>query len=154
MNVTTKKIRDIEALWMLKVLRIEELPTWAESILSSGCDNEDIVQLAICSPNEIENIMMLFSKILKSEGGGSMSEIEALRRYAKLISAAILENEISPDKGAHLLWDATITAKQKNFHELDPFIYAASEMDSRPMDRDFFEKAILQEAKKWAEIGD
>jgi len=37
-----------------------------------------------------------------------------------------------------------------NFHGADTFIYAASEYEDRPEDRDFFVSAIVKEAHRWA----
>jgi hypothetical protein len=38
----------------------------------------------------------------------------------------------------------------QSFHELDPFIYAESEYESRPEDRDHFTREIREEAARWA----
>lgn len=39
------------------------------------------------------------------------------------------------------------------FHELDPFIYAESEAEDRPSDREFFRTAIVNEATRWVRTG-
>lgn len=139
-----------ESMWVLGLLRPNELPDLAIAALSLGVESEAILQLAICSPEDTDESLQLFRQILKDGGGGKMSNVEALRHYAKKISASILSAEISPFDGARLIWEATINSKEREFHELDGFIYAASEMGDRPEDKIFFENAIRNEAKRWS----
>lgn len=140
---------DLESKWLLGFLHIEELPDIAANALANGFDSESILKLAICSKGEIEEIERLFKQVLKENGGGTMSKVDALRHYAKQISASILTKEMSPLKGAIFIWNATLNAQIPNFHELDCFIYAASEIEDRPSDKEFFESAIIEEAKRW-----
>src|SRR6266699_2922699 len=77
-------------------------------------------------------------------GKRRMLKTDALRRYAKQISTSILTTEVSPFDGAKLIWRATLKAGVQGFHELDGFIYAASEMEDRPKEKGFFEKAIKE----------
>lgn len=142
-------LKQAEALWVLGLLRVENLPEWASSVLSSEIEDKGVLQLAISSPNDDLDLGMLFESILKANGCGDMSYVDALRLYAKQISKSILSEKLSPINGANLIWHATIKAKQQGFHELDPFIYAASEMEDRPADKEFFENAIRAEAKLW-----
>ncbi|WP_061540200.1 hypothetical protein [Collimonas fungivorans] len=145
----TFDLLQIEAMWVLGMLPSAELPKLARSALTDGFESEVILQLAICSPNETEQIQKFFKQILKNGGGGAMSKIEALRHYAKQISSSILSDKISPLDGANLIWRATINAQDREFHELDSFIYAASEMEERPDDKQFFDNAIREEAQRW-----
>jgi hypothetical protein len=68
----------------------------------------------------------------------------------KAVSDSILAGEISPLEGAKRIWNATLAVNPHGWHELDAFIYAASEADSRPEDQEFFEKAIVEEARRWS----
>lgn len=152
MKKLNQYLKEAEALWMLGLLRVENLPEWASSILSSGIETEEVLQLAISLPNGDQDLGSLFENILKTNGRGDMSQVDALRLYAKQISKSILSEKISPINGANLIWDATLKAKQQGFHELDPFIYAASEMADRPADKELFENAIRAEAKIWGKL--
>ncbi|NDP58212.1 MAG: hypothetical protein GZ090_02510 [Oxalobacteraceae bacterium] len=145
----TFNLSQLEAMWVLGLLLGEELPEHAASALEEGFDSEAILQLSICSPNEAEQIHQLFERILAEGGGGKMSKVDALKHYAKQISTSILSDKISPLEGAKLIWRATINSQEREFHELDSFIYAASEMEDRPEDKEFFEKAIREEAQRW-----
>jgi len=80
-----------------------------------------------------------------------MLKTDALRKYAKQIATSILTSEVSPLEGARLIWRATLKAGVQGFRELDGFIYAASELEDRPQDKELFEKAITEEAKRWSE---
>ena len=79
-----------------------------------------------------------------------MEPTDALKRYAKVVSTSILAAETPPLDGARRIWRATLYVGAHGWHDLDAFIYAASEAESRPEDRQFFEAAILKEARKWA----
>lgn len=147
----TYNLTQAESMWVLGLLRTDELPKLAATALAQGIESESILQLAICSPNDTKEAQQLFKQILQDAGGGRMSKIDALRHYARQISALILSADISPLDGARLIWGATINAKERGFHDLDGFIYAASEMEDRPEDKDFFENEILGEARRWAE---
>jgi len=151
MTVLSKYLTETEPLWVLGMLRPDKLPEWAASVLSAGIETEDILQLAVCSPNDHDCIRSLFEKILRSEGTEKMTIVDALKRYAAQVSRSILSENMSPREGARLIWDATLKARLPGFHELDPFIYAASEMDDRPLDKALFERAIRAEAKRWVE---
>lgn len=83
-----------------------------------------------------------------------LSEIDmkALERYASGISKLILAKAIKPLEGARLIWRATVRYRREGYHALDPFIYAESEAEDRPKEKEFFEKAIIEEAKTWASL--
>ncbi len=82
---------------------------------------------------------------------GSFASIAALEHYASGIARQILAQAMEPLHGATLIWNATLTYERKGYHALDSFIYAASEAQDRPEDKAFFEKAVLAEAKLWAD---
>ena len=145
----TFNIVQAESMWLLGLLRNEELPDLAIDAISKGYESESTLQLAVCAKDDSEEIERLFRQMLVEGGGGGMSKIDALKHYAKQISSSILSEKTPPLEGARLIWDATLNAQVNNFHDLDSFIYAASEMEDRPSDKAFFEKAIIDEAKRW-----
>lgn len=141
-----------EALWVLALLPTEEIPALASDWLAQGLESQSLVELAICSPDESEDIRRRYNLVLSEFGCGGMSQTEALKRYAKYVSGSILTSELTPLVGARLVWRATLNAGLRDFHDLDAFIYAASEMEDRPQDRRFFEQAIRDEAKRWSDV--
>jgi hypothetical protein len=139
----------LEAKWVLGLLIPEAIPEIAQDALVEGASSPTVLELAICKPDEKDAISKLFLRYLAESGAGSMSKQDALRHYAREISASILSDKITAYDGAKLLWQASINAGETGFHEIDPFIYAASEMEERPNDWDFFVTAIRDEARRW-----
>lgn len=137
---------------MLKLLPTEEIPELASDWLAQDLESRSLLKLAVCSPDESDDIRRLFALVLSELGGGGMSKPEALKHYARHISLSILTAKVSPLVGAKLIWRATLNAGLKDFHDLDGFIYAASEMEDRPKDKAFFEQAIKDEAKQWSDV--
>ncbi len=148
----TFDLKRIEALWVLGLLSSDELPDLAAEALAQGFESKSLVELAGCLPDETDDIRRLFNRSLREiTGKRRMLKTDALRIYAKQISTAILTSEISPLDGARLVWRATLKAGVRGFHELDGFVYSASEMEDRPEDKRLFEKVIGEEAKRWSE---
>lgn len=141
-----------EYLDVLGLLDKNVLIGMASDAMNAGDDDEDIVQIAICADSEIDEMRRLFQQLLLKRGGGAMSKIDALKHYAKEISGSILRKTVSPVEGAKAIWRASLGAQIVDFHELDPFIYAASEIDDRPSENAFFVNAIVEEARRWAPL--
>lgn len=137
-----------EALQMLGILSREELLQMARDAVIDGCDDAAITQLSICTLDEVDEIKTQFQTIKGQCDKEAMTMLSALRFYAKEISALILSGAMPPREGANMLWRAQINSRLETFHELDGFIYAASEMDDRPEDKALFEEGILKEAKR------
>ena len=141
------------ALWALGLIPAEDLPDIAVDAMMQGHDSKALVELAGLTRHELEDAPKLFARALEGMGEGRMDKPEALRRYACMVSASILASEVTPYDGARRLWRAQLDAEIPHSHELDPFVYAASEMEDRPEDKAFFESAIREEAKRWVETG-
>ena len=144
-----------QALWVLGFLPNERLPQEiGVKGLESGLDTETLRILAILMPNEASEAHQLFENILKEFGLPVLGKADAARVYASAISEQIVSAELSPCDGANRLWDASVRVNsargnEPRFHDLDTFIYAASELKSRPEDAEFFNREILKEASTW-----
>lgn len=149
--IKPSNLETAEALWALGMLPAEDLPDLAADAIARGIESEALVTLAGCSPQESQEITQLFEKYLKQKGGG-MLKTHALRMCAKIVSQQILESKVTAQDGAKEIWRATLKARIEGFHELDGFIYAASEMEDRPREGNLFEKAILEEARRWCNL--
>jgi predicted solute-binding protein len=103
---------------------------------------------------EIAEASDLFAQAMKESGLEALSRPDAARVYAVAVSKQIISGEITPQYGATRLWEASIRVGDPNFHELDTFIYAASELQTRPEDKDFFNKEIMREAEAWTSKSD
>ena len=129
----------------------EDLPGIATDLLCQGIESRSLIELAGLSRNE-GGAPVLFEQALDELGCGTMEPTEALGRYAKAVSTSILASEIPPLEGAKRIWRAKLYVGLHGWHDLDPFVYAASEADSRPEEREFFERAITEEARRWARL--
>jgi hypothetical protein len=139
----------IQARWILGLISPEDLPRIATDLLGQDVESRSLVELAGLSRTE-GGAVALFEQALDELGCGAMEPTDALRRYAKAVCASIRASETPPLEGARRIWQATLYVGAYGWHDLDPFIYAVSEADSRPQDRKFFEAAILEEARRWA----
>ena len=142
-------VKEAEAEWMLGLLPKEVLPKLAQEWLCQSSEVSSVLDLAITDPDDI-HILDLFKKVIVDIVGKEASMIDALRFYAARISAQIVESKISPLMGAKMIWHASLNAKMKDFHDYDAFIYAASEIDDRPNEKEFFENEIFKEAQRWS----
>ena len=150
---STSDIRKAQALWLLGLLATTELPRVAVEALSQGIESPSLVRLAACYLTASEDIRHLFVSSLSEIGLPHMTKIDALRYYAKEVSAWILQSEVSPLEGARLIWRASLNSGERDFHDLDGFIYAASGLEDRPGDAELFEQAIKDEATRWHDCG-
>jgi hypothetical protein len=138
------------ALWTLDLLAPEDLPDVALKALDKGMDSPATRALASLVGNEVDEGPAIFESALKELGVPTMNRKEAAREYAIAVSKMILFGELTPQDGANRLWEASIRVQDPDFHDLDTFVYSASELQSRPEDSDFFNLEILNEARVWA----
>jgi len=144
---------DIEALevkWILGMIHTHELPTVAVELMTHGFDSESLLQLAVGDATRVVESGSLFQQALEELGRGKISKLDALKHYAKTVSRRILNAEVSPLEGARAIWHAQLSVGLSDFPGLDPFIYAASELEDRPEDSELFERMIRDEAGRWA----
>jgi hypothetical protein len=137
-----------EALWRLKLLRSDELPGVAVALLTSGTDTRLLRMLAATDGDASDEAVDLFLRMLEDLGRERMSKQDAALVYSKWVASQMISNHLDPLKGAALISDATLRVNDETFHDLDPFVYAASESEDRPEDRQFFLQAVLAEASK------
>lgn len=141
-------LKFLEAMWVLGFIPPEDLPGIAANGLAQGIDSKSLRELACLSPEEFQAASRLFKLALAELGQGTMGKRDALMQFAKNVSASILTTRMQPLDGAKLIWQAALDANLPGFHELDGFIYAASELEDRPEDRELFERAICEEARQ------
>jgi hypothetical protein len=141
----------LEVVAMLKagLIRPSELPAVSQRLLECE-DAPDLVgELATTDGAETRAVARLLAAIMDEAQVASPSDVDALRICARRISRSILSGEMGPAEGAAKLRRATLYVNARNFHELDGFIYAAREIEGRPGDAAFFDRAIVEEAKRW-----
>ena len=146
-------LKSIQAQWILGLIPGDDLIDIAADALAQGVKSKSLVELAGLSQNETQEAQRLFQRALDEIGQAGMVKADALKHYAKIVSASILASEVAPMEGAKRIWRATLNANVEGFHDLDGFIYAASELENRPEDEELFEKAIREEAGRWSSFG-
>jgi len=137
---------EAQAFWMLGMLPREKIPGIAQEALEQGLDDPSLRILAGLTEGELDQATSRFEKTLAAMGFKAPEMSGALRICIRAISTQIVNNEIAPYEGARLIWRAA--RKVDGSHEGDPFIYAASEYEDRPNDRQFFASEIVREAKR------
>jgi hypothetical protein len=143
-------IETAEVLWALHQLPSEELPQTATELLTAGYDCQALRVLAGLTSTELADASDLFERVMRELGRPPLPRREAVLRYTRLVSKEILHGEIAPYDGAKRIWNVSI-GLDTPLHEVDPFVYAASEYEDRPTDRDFFDSEILKEARRWVD---
>lgn len=129
----------------------EDLPDAATQLILAGRESKSLVELAGMLTNDTRDARQLLDRALQELGLPRITKAWALRQFAHDVSKEIVSGLLSPLEGARLIWKTLIKSGVES-HDYDPFIYAASEMEDRPRDFSFFEKAIQKEATRWSRI--
>jgi hypothetical protein len=139
------------ALWHLGLLEPEALPEVAQGGLGEGNDSPQLrIVAALSSSEAMHQGQMYFAGALRELGRVTDSRAEAARLCARIVSQEILGNRMDAMVGARMLWDVSLSVDDPQFHELDPFIYAASEYEERPNEKALFEIGVRREATRFA----
>lgn len=76
MNVNLNRIlvrpvtlKQLESLWMLGLIWVEDLPNVALELMAQGFESESLLELVACSINENDDIRKLFKLTLFELGG-------------------------------------------------------------------------------------
>ena len=144
-------LQSIEALWILGLVPAEALPDIAIDALERGYESDALVELGGLAEDEMASAPSLFMRFLDNVRSRTMDRTEALRYYARIVSASILSETVTPWDGAKRI--ARVVASQRDdmgeFHDLDGFANAARELEARPEERATVEQAIREEAQRW-----
>jgi hypothetical protein len=146
-------LRMARTLYALGRLDKALLPGVALVAMNDGLDAPALRQLAGLAKFDLELAPRLFEQALKEVGMPTPERMAAAREYAVLLSRQMIAGEVSPEDGARKLWDVASDIGIDQFHDLDAFIYCASEIPSRPLERRIFVSEILREAADWASKG-
>jgi hypothetical protein len=140
------------SLLALKLLRSDQVDALATLALGQGLDSPRLRQLAGgSSPDDLDPRDRLTRELIEI-GVQLPSPADAARRLARAVSSDIVAQRVDAFEAARFL-SLVSRAVPQTFHELDPFIYAESEGEDRPSDREFFRTAIVNEARRWVQKG-
>ncbi len=133
---------------VLGLLGTEDLSKAAVSALEDGLDLPALVELACVPADAYESeVRVLFERALEELKLDMPSPHDAVMHLARETACDIVAGTVAPYAGAKRIWDLARRAPTEHKHELDPFIYAASEWEERPEDRIHFEQGIVKEAR-------
>jgi hypothetical protein len=132
---------------VLGTIGAEEIIAIATDAIVLGSDSPSLRELAGTSTGDVDEVPRLLEQTARELGFRQLTKEEALRAVSTDICRQISSGEVRPYDGAKWLWRTVVESEVPHQHELDPFIYAASEFESRPADQEFFENAIRQEAR-------
>jgi hypothetical protein len=137
-----------QASWLLGELPDAQLPEEVGvRALEDGMDTPTLRVLASLTSEERSDARQRFDAVLNEFNIPRLDLAEAARLFATSVCRKIVNEGIDPIDAANLLWDVSLRVRDPLFHDLDPFIYAASEAKSRPSDVPFFRDAIVSEAR-------
>jgi hypothetical protein len=125
----------------------KSLASTAVELLTAGLDSPTIVAMASLSESETNEARSMRDRALSEMGVALPGVREAAKSLALEVARKVTEGCLPPYDGAKRIWDLTLRIHPERIHDLDPFVYAASEWEDRPADRAFFENAILREAR-------
>ncbi|MEJ2367729.1 MAG: hypothetical protein P8Z49_05125 [Acidobacteriota bacterium] len=131
---------EIAAQWVLGSLPSDGLPALATRCMEDGMDSESLRRLAGLLPSETTDARRLFQRALTELKAPVLDIAEATRILTVKFSRQIVQGELTPEEGANMIMHLSfqVSSKIGNFHDLDPFVYAASELQSRPDDREIY----------------
>jgi hypothetical protein len=138
------------ALWALDLLRSGQVIELAVLALERSIDSRAIRHLAGLLDDSGEDLKPEFSDALRELKIGIPTRTEAARTLARFLSCELIQDRADAFETARMIGLISVAVEEDEFHDLDAFIYAESEAESRPADRGFFRELILREARKWA----
>lgn len=116
--------------------------------------NEQMFSIAACSELDSDCIVKQAEKLFEEQGYSKIGWLDVLRIYATTVSRMILRGDMTEEQGAHLIAKASLLRSlPDNFHELDTFRYASSELPDRPNEAEIFRRGIREEAMRLAGEG-
>lgn len=134
-------------LWALGLICPSRLPAIAETLLAEGCDVPALRRLAAEEPGS-GSTGQWFEKAMQSLRGCAFGSARAAATYLIHRLATRIASGAAPAYlGAKAIWEISLATGEDALEEAHPFIYAASEYEDRPEDRDFFSRAIVEEAR-------
>jgi len=145
--MNTRRLKVAASRAALEMLLSEEFSALAVSALEDGCDSPSLRALAELTAAESDKARTLFDRALAELGIDAPSKRDAVMFLARETATALLSGAITPHAGANQIWELSLRIANENLPQLHTFVYAASEWEDRPEDRQVFEDGITAAAR-------
>ncbi len=132
----------------LDLLTLNDMARVGVMALEEGFDSSAIRRLAAVDDRDYQKVRSMFEQVLSELDVPMPDTREAAMILVRDIARRIIEGTTSAIHGANQIWDIALLTRDDVGHELDPFIYAASEWTDRPEDRVMINGWILNAAKE------
>jgi|SRR5579859_455723 len=142
----TVNLQLVAAQYLLDYVDTDALASAATEALLDGIDSPSIRRLAGMKGADPTEAQAVFSAALGELQIQSPTAREAAMLVATDLALRITQGKILPYDGAKQIWRIHTGFSEEHLQELDPFVYAASEWEVRPDDRDYFAAAIVAAA--------
>jgi hypothetical protein len=139
-------LRLVAAQYMLDAVGTDAIASAATKALMEGIDSPSLRRLAGMTGADSDEVRTVFGAALHELQIESPTLRDAAMLVASEIALRITQRTISPYDGAKEIWHIWSGLPKENLRELDPFVYAASEWEERPKDRDKFAAGIVAAA--------
>lgn len=150
--MNTERLEMAAAKVALGLFLSEEFADVAVLALEDGCDSPSLRILAALTTAEADEARTLFDRTLAELNLDVPSKRDAAMRLARETAKGILSGTMAPYAGAKRIWELSLRVPNENLPQLDSFVYAASEWEDRPEDRQAFEDGIAAAARELVSI--
>jgi hypothetical protein len=144
--VVAENLRLVAAKHLLDAVGTDAIASAATNALMEGVDSPSLRRLAGMTGGDNDEARAVLSAALRELQIESPTPREAAMLVAIEIALRITKGTISPYDGAREIWHIRGGLPEEDLRELDPFVYAASEWEERPKDRDRFAAGIVAAA--------
>jgi hypothetical protein len=145
--MSVDRLSETAAKGVLGLATARDIVETATLALATGHDSESLRNILALPDSTTDEAWALFRQALQELGLVLPARREAVLTLATDIAHAILAGEVSAYDGAKQIWEFATQVSDEPIGGLDPFIYAGSEWEERPDDRDFFDGAIVDAAR-------
>lgn len=136
----------------LGLLADEDLAGIALALQERGFDSPALRRLAASTPADAD-VVGVWRHSLRELGVTQFDDQQAAAEwYVQYMAKRIASRNLSPIEGARAIWRVSLARDPASLRSADPFIYAASEWEDRPIDRRHFEAEIIAEAERMAGV--
>lgn len=146
--MNTEKLEIISSKVALGLILPEDLPEAALAALEDGFDSPSLRILAGLTKAESSEAWQLFNQTLAELNLLIPSKRDAVILLARKSAEQILNGKTNPYEGAKQIWELSLHVPGEKISEFDTFIYAISEWEDRPEERQIFEAGIIAGAKE------